>query len=74
MKKKHLAALMAAVMITSTLPTAVFAVDETEEPAGGTVENFVGSDGEHDGEGYGWMTEGQLHAQDGSQDKNLGKG
>lgn len=40
-------------MITSTLPTAVFAVDETEEPAGGTVENFVGSDGEHDGEGYG---------------------
>jgi len=44
---------MAAVMITSTLPTAVFAVDETEEPAGGTVENFVGSDGEHDGEGYG---------------------
>ena len=72
---------MAAVMITSTLPTAVFAVDETEEPAGimalaagGTVENFVGSDGEHDGEGYGWMTEGQLHAQDGSQDKNLGKG
>lgn len=42
--------------------------------AGGQVDNFVGYDDAYAGDEYGWLTEGQLYAQDGSDDKNLGNG